>query len=339
MKSLLSYLYGGAIRLRNLAFDRGIFRVHRVDVPVISVGNITAGGTGKTPIVEMLAAHLLLSGRRTAVVTRGYRRATSGYLLVSDGNGTVVSSKAGGDEAVQIARKFERLIVIADEVRSRGCRRAVEKYSADVIILDDAYQHRAMHRDLDIVVIDTSRELSALRLLPAGRLREPLKNLSRADVIILSKCDAHTPIEILRKALALYSQVPVFAAMFAVKEVCCLGCGEPPTTEGLSGEMLGSFCGIGNPAGFGRTLNDLGVHPLVSRDYPDHHWYTRDDLTALRMLGEKEGVAAWITTEKDAMRLMDNDAWRGLGRVYYLRMEVELPWESEEFFALLDSVV
>jgi tetraacyldisaccharide 4'-kinase len=269
------------------------------------------------------------------VVTRGYRRESRGNLLVSDGHGVKVSARIAGDEAAQIASRFSKLIVIADEIRSRGCRMAVEEFSADVVILDDAYQHRAMHRDVDIVVIDATGELRAQRLLPAGRLREPLENLDRADVILLSKCEASTSVGQLRTALAAYSRAPVHATRFIPRTLRRLGSDEVFPLDSLRGRASGLFSGIGNPDGFRRTVQELHARSVFTRDFPDHHWYRSEDLDLLHEQGLINGVDVWITTEKDAVRLKEGEGWRRLGEVYYPEMEVEFIGDGEKFFAML----
>lgn len=330
-------MYGAAVALRNRGYDRGLLGVAGVPVPVLSVGNITAGGTGKTPVVERLAAKLLAQGIRVAVVTRGYRRATKGYFLVSDGRGRVSTARDGGDEPVQIARNFPSLVVIADERRSRGCAKAVTEFRVDCILLDDAYQHRAMHRDLDIVVIDAVEGIYTQRLLPAGRLREPLANLRRADVLLLSKCEATTSVEQMRLALSAYTQVPVYATRFVPRALRRLGSDEDFPLDTLHAVPVGSFSGIGRPEGFRRTLQLLQTEVVAERVFPDHHWYGAGDIASLGEQGRTAGARAWITTEKDAVRLMDGEAWRSLGDVYYPRMEVEFLGEEEGFDALIMS--
>lgn len=337
MKTFLSHIYGAAIALRNRGYDSGLFGIAKVHVPVLSVGNITAGGTGKTPVVELLAAKLLAQGIRIAVVSRGYRRTTKGYFLVSDGKGRVASAREGGDEPVQIARKFPTLVVIADELRSRGCARAVAEYRVDCILLDDAYQHRAMHRDMDIVVIDAVDGIYTQRLLPAGRLREPLENLRRADVLLLSKCEAKSSVEQMRLALSAYTHVPVYATRFMPRALRRLESDEDLPLDTLQGVPAGIFSGIGRPEGFRRTLTLLRTDVVAERAFADHHWYGAGDIAALVEQGRTAGVRVWITTEKDAMRLMDTEEWRSLGDVYYPRMEVEFLDEEEGFDALIMS--
>ncbi|MBE0644882.1 MAG: tetraacyldisaccharide 4'-kinase [Bacteroidetes bacterium] len=323
------------VGLRNRAFDHRLLRTEHVDVPVISIGNISVGGTGKTPLVEHLAAHLLGIGRRPAVVTRGYRRATKGNFIVSDGRGHVASARQGGDEAVQIAQKLPGLVVIADEKRIRGCRLAAEQFSADIILLDDAFQHRNMHRDVDIVVVDATENLDSREMLPAGRLREPLASLRRADAIVLSKCRPATPVAAMKKTLVTYSDAPVFAARFVPRRIRRLGAKESLPLETLRGLPLGGFCGIGRPEGFRRTLDELQANIVTMRDYPDHHWYTAADITELQRQGGDAGALGWITTEKDAVRLRDDNAWKSLGEVYYPEMEVEFVGDSVGLFILL----
>ncbi|MDT8323182.1 MAG: tetraacyldisaccharide 4'-kinase, partial [Bacteroidota bacterium] len=177
---MISSLYAIAMQLRNAAYDRGVLRAQDAGVPVISVGNITAGGTGKTPVVEALLVRLLAAGRRPAMVTRGYRRESRGLLVVSDGAGMLRDVRESGDEPYQVAAKFPRVPVIADEKRIRGCRHAVQRFDAEILLLDDGFQHRAVARDCDIVVVDAQIGLDGLRMLPSGRLREPLRNLARA---------------------------------------------------------------------------------------------------------------------------------------------------------------
>lgn len=337
MKRLLSHIYGAAIALRNEGYDRRLIRVERAGVPVISVGNITAGGSGKTPVVERLVAHLLGTRRMPAVVTRGYRRETRGGFIVSDGCGTVATARMGGDEAVQVARKFPGLVVVADEMRSRGCRLAVERFAVDAIVLDDAFQHRSVHRDIDIVVVDTIEGAFDRMLLPAGRLREPMKNLGRADLIILSKCDPSTPIEEITRSLAAHTAAPVFATRYAPRTLRCLGSDERLPLDALRGRPLGGFCGIGMPEGFRRTLDALQADLRVMRAFPDHHWFGADDIASLQGSGRAAGVEAWATTEKDAMRLSDGEEWKYLGEVYYPEMEVVFLGNEDAFFALIEA--
>ena len=337
MKTILSAIYGAAVRRRNRAFDSGRWPAARVGVPVVSVGNITAGGTGKTPVVAFLAARLLVRGVRVAVVSRGYRRKTPGTVVVSDGRGRIVTAREGGDEPVMLARRLPDLVVIADERRVRGCALAVETFGADIILLDDGFQHRALFRDMDVVVVDASEALEDARLLPAGRLREPLDGLRRAHAVLLSKCLSDTDVGALRAVLARHGGAPVFATRFVARALRRMGHDADLACDTLHRLRAGAFCGIGNPAGFRRTLEDIGIAPAFARDFPDHHWYGTADMRALREAGKTHGIQAWVTTEKDAARLMDLPEMELCGDVYYPRMEVEFVGGEEEFLSLVNA--
>lgn len=336
MKTVLSAIYGAVIRRRNRAYDRGRRPAVRVGVPVVSVGNISAGGTGKTPVVLLLAGHLLARGARVAVVSRGYRRKTTGTVVVSDGRGHIVTAREGGDEPVMLAFRLPGLVVIADERRSRGCAHAIGEYGAGIILLDDGFQHRAVYRDVDIVVVDATEALADARLLPAGRLREPLDGLRRAHAILLSKCTSDTDVDALRAVLARHGDAPVFATRFVARGLVRMGDTADLPVDALRGLRLGAFSGIGKPGGFRRTLEDIGLAPVYSRDFPDHHWYGAADLAALRDAAAAHDVEAWITTEKDAVRLAGMPESASLGQVFYPRMDVEfVGGEEEAFYALV----
>jgi tetraacyldisaccharide 4'-kinase len=268
------------------------------------VGNITAGGTGKSPLVAHIAAMLLADGRRPAVVTRGYGRSTRGTFVVSDAKGNIASTAESGDEPAMIAHRLEKLVVIADEVRIRGCAYAVREFGVDCIVLDDAFQHRHCHRDLDIVTIDTLAPLFDDRLLPAGRLREPLSNLSRAHELVLTRCNQTGNWEELAERLRERFAVPVSATEYVPAGIRCSGSEELLDAACLSGARVVAFCGIGSPASFSHTLQDLGVRVVKQIDFPDHHAYGSSDVEVLISEYRKAGADAFVTTEKDAVRLM-----------------------------------
>jgi tetraacyldisaccharide 4'-kinase len=335
MKGVASKMYGAAVEARNRAYEKGLLRSAWLAAPVISVGNISAGGTGKTPVVERIAEYYLAQGARPAVVSRGYKRQSSGLLVVSDGRGTIVSASMGGDEPVQIATKFPSLIVIADARRLRGCRKAIEM-GADMLVLDDAYQHRAVQRNVDIVVLDAGSGLYAQELLPKGRLREPLSNLSRADILLLSRCEADAAHEQMALALRAYSAVPVFATRFVAVALRSLaGCEDVPLTT-LAGVQVVSFCGIGAPRSFLTTMTALGVSSLHHTVYADHHAYSAGDVTQL-VQRSHEFKAPLLTTEKDATRLRAHTEAMKDVSLWYPRMRVEFLGGEEEFFRLLSE--
>ncbi|MFH2004154.1 MAG: tetraacyldisaccharide 4'-kinase, partial [Bacteroidota bacterium] len=183
----LSFLYSIIIFIRNLFYDIRVFGVNRVNVPVISIGNLTAGGTGKTPVIEYLVNYFKRKNIKVAVISRGYKRNTKGTLVVSDGSSIIAKPEQAGDEPYQIAVRFQEAVVIVDENRFRGAKLAVEKYKPEVILLDDSFQHRRIHRDLDIVLIDVTKPPHKEYMLPAGLRREPLSSLKRTNVLLFTR--------------------------------------------------------------------------------------------------------------------------------------------------------
>jgi tetraacyldisaccharide 4'-kinase len=313
-----------------------VFRTQRVSVPVISVGNITAGGSGKTPIVEHLLDYALTAGRLPAVVTRGYRRESRGLVVVSDGRGTIAAVSQSGDEAAQMARKYPSAIVVADANRVRGSRYAVEQFAAEVIVLDDAFQHRSIGRDLNIVVFDAEEGLQGQNMLPAGRLREPLESLRRADVVLLSRCHDASAYALLADGLRVYTSAPVLPTRFTAEEFREVGLQESLSSETLRGERVLAFCGIGAPASFRLTWQRLGMELVEMQTFKDHHWYELSELQALAEKAREEGISTLVTTEKDAVRLQDVPWERGSLRLVYPVLGLQFLEGEDVFRGLLE---
>ena len=335
IRSILSSVFGLGVALRNAAYDHGIFRVHDIPVPVISVGNISVGGTGKTPVVQHVAARLLAS-YRTALVTRGYGRTTTGTFLVSDGRGTIADVASSGDEPVMVARNLPELIVVADEKRARGCGFAIEQAGASVLVLDDAYQHRSCNRTMDIVVIDASKNLPDDRVVPAGSLREPVRNLGRASMLVLSRCTDQSSSRALLEFLRRYTTVPMFRTRFVTTDILPLFPGSSPPMSFFQGRPMLTFCGIGAPASFQTTLQELGIRSVHQVNFPDHFAYTASSIQSLLGKARAAGVNELFTTEKDAVRLHAFDAVFGDYRVYYPRMKLDFLDDEDEFFDMIE---
>ncbi|HLF14102.1 MAG TPA: tetraacyldisaccharide 4'-kinase [Bacteroidota bacterium] len=291
----VSWLYAAIVAARNHCYDSGIFSVTAVGTPVISVGNITAGGTGKTPLVEFIVATLLGAGARPAVLSRGYRRTTRGTLTVSDGASVRAGADRAGDEPAQIARKFPGCVVVVDEDRVRGARFTESEFHPDVIVLDDGFQHRALRRDLDIVVLGDETAGPDQALLPAGNGREPARALGRADLLVLNRRSGagHHGVEG-KPVIRMRYELKRFSAEAPGIEV---GCGEL-----LAGRFV-AFCGIGNPGSFLEILAGLGLKPESFLIYPDHHRYGERDVIKIAGALERTGAKYVLTTEKDAVRL------------------------------------
>ncbi len=292
----VSWVYGGIVTVRNFCYDSGVFRIRKIHTPVISVGNITTGGTGKTPLVEHLAARLIGMGLRPAFLSRGYGRKSRGTLVVSDGRTVAVTPAEAGDESVQVARKFPGCPVVVDERRVRGALLLESGFHPDVILLDDGFQHRALHRDLDILVLDDGRDATAMRLLPAGDRREHLGAVRRAGLVIVNRRGEHPVVP------------PGAGTGHAVMSHRLKRFVDPSTGLEVPGEAVRkseciAFCGIGNPASFRRTLLANGITPAEFIPFPDHHRFTADDLALIDESSDVNGARYILTTEKDAIRL------------------------------------
>lgn len=330
-----SCLYGIAMELRNLLYEQRMIRSVKAPVPVISVGNITSGGTGKTPIVELIATMLRDAGKRTAIVTRGYRRLSKGFVLVSDGVMIAANVDDAGDEAYQMAKKLDGVSVIADEQRVRGALRAVGRCLADVVVLDDGFQHRALARDCDIVLIDVQQNTLSMPLLPAGHRREPLSGLRRADAIIFTKCDVQADYATLKRDIRRFTDAPVFTSSY--RPVSCISCptGESKPLSWLHKKTAVVFCGIGQPDSFLHSAKALGIRVASFHPFPDHHRYSPRELKTLAEVMTATGAEVMLTTEKDARRL---DGANVLSMpLAYLAMEAVVH-ENEKFATLIYSI-
>jgi len=284
----LTGLYGAATALRNTLFDRGVISSQRLEQPVVSIGNLSMGGSGKTPFVIALGELLKARGIRFDVLARGYRRKTRGVLVVeTDGNAADF-----GDEPLLIARRLG-VPVIVGESRYDAGRVAEQKFQPQLHILDDGFQHRSLARDFDIVLM-TESDFDD-RLLPSGRLREPLSSLARADVVVLpagmgldhptSRRDAAC-----RVSLGAIQQKPIWR----IERKLVL-----PTVP--SAPIV--FCGIARPEQFFAQVRAAGITPAAEVEFRDHHAYNRSDLNRLLTMRGKLGAGGFLTTEKDAVNL------------------------------------
>ena len=315
---LLSLPYRGAVDLRNGLYDRGLFRQARLPCPVISVGNITVGGTGKTPMVILLAKLLREKGRRPAVLSRGYGARTKAPVnIVSDGNRILMGWHEAGDEPILIARSVSGVPVLTGPRRLLTGRTAIGHLGADVLILDDAFQHRALYRDLDIVLIDAARPFGNGRLLPGGPLREPAKALGRAHLLIRTG-DGREP----EPPPPEIPEMPSFRGFHRPLAVLEGGTGRLLPAASLRGQKVCAFAGIGRPEAFRRSLNELDSEIVSFRPFPDHHPYSPADIDSLRRLAAKTGADRIVTTEKDGVRLADFPDF--LTEVSLLRIGMEI---------------
>lgn len=284
-----SWPYGVGAWWRNRGFDRGRRPIIRAAVPVVSVGNLTLGGTGKTPCVEWVARHFRESGVQVAILSRGY--------------GT---NHGPNDEAMVLEENLPDVPHYQGADRVALAEAAVDESESELLVLDDGFQHRRLHRDLDIVLIDTTRPPTRDDLFPRGTLREPVSGLKRAGAIVLTRCDQVPVAEIdaIRAWLQVrWPQIPIATTEHRPTEL--VGANEAnEKVETLAGRTVGAFCGIGNPAGFRRTLEGLGATVAAFRSFPDHHAYTLADVQSLTAWAETLPKDSFIaTTQKDWVKL------------------------------------
>jgi tetraacyldisaccharide 4'-kinase len=313
--------YAAAVGWRNRRFDRGV-GVERVSVPVVSVGNLTLGGTGKTPLVEWLARWFSDRGVRVVLVSRGY------------------GAKAGrpNDEALELAQSLPQVPHLQNPNRAQAAAQAIGELGAQLILLDDGFQHRRLGRDLDIVVVDALEPLGFGRVFPRGTLREPLAGFGRAQVIALSRADLAPASERTR----IRREVERYAPQAAWVELCtrprrlCNHSGAQQDVATLAGQRVAAFCGIGNPAGFRQQLVNCGATVAAFREFADHQAYSPADIASLCAWLDGREVSSVVCTRKDLVKLPFDRL--GATPLWALAIELEILVGQNELVALLEPL-
>lgn len=308
----LGMLYGAVARARLRLYGAGFLKTEKVGAPVVSVGNLTAGGTGKTPLVEWAARALAGEGLRACVLTRGYGRADeSRRVVASDGARVLAEVSECGDEPRLLA---ERLLgaasVVCDRDRVAAARWAREGLGAGVFVLDDGFQHLRIARDLDIVTLDATAPWGGGHLLPRGRLREPASGLARADCVVITRAELAADLEGLRAEVVRVSggRAEVFTSRVRTVGLRRLPEeGSGAAEVNLEGAGVGAFCAVGNPRAFFEHLRRDGFELSYTRQFPDHHAYTKVDAEAVSREAAGRGARALLTTAKDAVKLRGLD--------------------------------
>lgn len=299
----LSYIYAGVIKTRGWLYDCGFLKQKQLPCGVISVGNIVAGGTGKTPVVIWLAKYLQNEGFQVAVLLRGYgREDRHSTLIVSNGKQILTSLPESGDEAGMIARKLPGVPVVVGRDRYTAGLEVIQLWghTEGVLILDDGFQRRQLARDLDIVTIDSTQPFGTGKLLPAGTLREPKTALKRTDILLLTRTDL-TAESIDFEQFGQGKQV--FQTCHQPTRLYQLSTGEECALDLLEGQHLLAVCGIGNPEAFVGTLHQLEPRAVELLAFPDHHPYSLADLNDISARARDIGANIVVTTEKDSQKL------------------------------------
>jgi tetraacyldisaccharide 4'-kinase len=309
--------------VRGALYEAGVLGAARAGAPVVSVGNLAVGGAGKTPVAIAIARRLAARGRRVAVLSRGYRGEGSGPRVVSDGERILLGARDAGDEPALLARRLPGARVLCGPRRADLAAIAVGDLGADALLLDDGFQHRALARDLDVVVVDASNPAGNGRLLPRGPNREPWSALRRAGLVWLTRCAAAPAARLawLRtEALSATGHAAVESRHAAVDVLDGL-LARPLGPGALRGRRVVLLCALARPDGFRATLAALGAEVVAERAYRDHHWFSAPELDeALELAGARDALVA--TTEKDAVRLPP--AFAAGERVRAVRIEAEL---------------
>ncbi|MBN2104444.1 tetraacyldisaccharide 4'-kinase [bacterium] len=316
-----SMLYEWIMQWRNKLYDTGFLRTHSVNAHVISVGNITVGGTGKTPVVETIARFFYEQGKRVAIQSRGYGRRFRGTLLVSDEKRVLASPEQSGDEPFMLAQHLPGIPVIVGSNRYGAVCQIIQQFHPDIVVLDDAFQHRRIHRDIDIVTIDASMPFGNHRVLPAGPLRERKIGLSRAHLVIQTRADDPDKGRSGIDQIEAYTQASIVSSSHRPIAWMDLNNNQYPL-DFINGKFVLAVAGIGNPDAFLNTLHQLNIVPVDFIRFVDHYWYKQYDMEKIMIRAVSMGAIAVLTTEKDGVRM------RGMINldlpVYCLKIRCEL---------------
>jgi tetraacyldisaccharide 4'-kinase len=350
----LSQVYRVIVQARLALYRHRIYRPRTLGCLVISVGNLTVGGTGKTPVVEMLAKALHAGGRRVAILSRGYKSVPRPFLLrlwdkifkkkavfapriVSDGNALLLDSRIAGDEPFMLANNLRGVVVLVDRDRVMAGHYAVEHFGVDTILLDDGYQYVRMKHGIEIALIDRQTPFGNEFLLPRGTLREPPGNLRRATHLFITKCSAGEDNSDLIARIRKYNRTAdIIECTHHPKHLRNLVTGEIQPLEFLQGLEVGSICGIAAPESFENGLRRLGAEVALSKTYTDHHRYTAKEIENFIRRCARRDLPAIITTEKDAVRIpriLEPEV-----PIYYLRVEIEILAGQESWQRFVDRL-
>ncbi|MBX9742641.1 MAG: tetraacyldisaccharide 4'-kinase [Chthoniobacterales bacterium] len=335
----VSYLYRKIIELRLALYRSHTFRQHVVGCPVISIGNLTVGGTGKTPIVEKIARELTEKGRRVAILSRGYKSVPKPFLyrlmkrlhqrqslfaprVVSDGGPLLLDSRTAGDEPFMLAKNLKKVAVLVDRDRAKSGLYAIKELGCDLLLLDDGLQYLKLRHRFDVVLIDCEAPFGNEFLLPRGTLREPPEHLRRATHIVITKCNGSDLTSLYERIRNLNRTAEIIECCHHPVELCDMFTGETLPLAYLKNLKIGVLSGIASPESFEQGLRNLGATLGLTQSYADHHRYSRKEVKRFLQRCTRRGLSMILTTEKDAVRiprLSDPEI-----PIYYLRIEISI---------------
>ena len=311
----LAVLYAVITTVRNFCYDYGFFKISKVSIPVISVGNITTGGTGKTPMTIHIAEEAKAQGLKPGIISRGYGRNSRGLLIVHDGNELQTTVENSGDEPFLMGSLLKDVPIIVSEKRIDGAKKLIQDYNVDIILLDDGYQHRSIFRNVDILLLNALEKKNAYHMLPVGLLREPLSNIRRADYTFVTKGDREQIPYRADKHIDNYVESKL---SFQLKKYID---GKLVKTEIPECELL-AFCGIAHPQSFFDSIRLYGIRVSNSSSFSDHVIYDKKINSKIleSMSSEEKGL---ITTEKDLVKI--SDSFLNRFEVYILSINFSIP--------------
>jgi len=334
----LTLLYGTIIKIRNRFFDKKIFNEENVDCRIISVGNLTVGGSGKTPMVINLAKYLKEKSLNVGVLSRGYGRRTKGFQLVSNEDKILMNVNDAGDEIYLVADECKIPTAVAEK-RVFGVKRFLKEIHSDVIVLDDAFQHRWIARDFDLLIID-QRFLSDVnsidqRLLPLGSMREPFESINRADAVVINR-KFSTKITVPSKIKKYLVDQEVFYCYYKISGIYDVKTDKKYSQEEFEGEHSLVVCGIARPFSFLRTLRDNNINIKNKLIFTDHKDYTHKEIELIRKKFYSTNSYSVLTTQKDAVKLMEFKKELDDIDIYYLKIDLEFE-DPNSFYQLLKT--
>ncbi|MCP5063045.1 MAG: tetraacyldisaccharide 4'-kinase [Ignavibacteriae bacterium] len=338
--SPLTVLYKLVIQIRNFLFDKNIFTQTNVDVKIISVGNLTVGGSGKTPLTIMLTKYFKSLEKKVGVLSRGYGRSSKGYKLVSDHTKTLTSVNEAGDEIFLVANECNVPTAVSEK-RVEGVNKFIKDVDLDLVILDDAFQHRWIDRDIDLLIIDQKFLSNAngfdQTLLPLGQMREPFESIERADVVIVNK-KFSTRIEIPNKLKNYLKNKGTYFCHYKVSGIFDVKNNKEYSTKDFEGQQSLVVCGIAKPKSFLRILERSEINIKNKLIFADHKNYTLKEIEKIRKAFYDTNSYSVLTTQKDAVKLMEYSKELDDIDIYFLKVELEIE-NQDDFLELLHNKI
>lgn len=325
----LSYVYQSVTDIKNDLFAKKAFKIHHLPVPVISIGNLTVGGTGKTPFTDYTIKYFLNHNRRVGVVSRAYKAQAKNPVQVD--LSARDPSRRFGDEPVWLARQNPQAAVFVGSTKWRIAEWAVEQKKLDLILVDDGYQHRKLHRDLNILILDATEKEDNYRVLPLGRAREKFENIDRADLVVLSKCNMAEPAELENLRRRIPAGKTVVETGFRLSHFKSLRGHQRKSRAEFAGSKVLAFCSIARPEIFKKSLLEI-FSEVELLPFSDHHEYHVDDIASILKKMQKSGISHICCTEKDAVKL--ESLWPADQELWVSELEIEILQNKDQLHAI-----